>query len=222
MNEFETDLATALRSVVPAPPEDIDPMKIVDATRPGRLRTVAAPLGVALAVVCVALAVVIVGQVHQGGKQEAGATGRGFSTPAPTAVGQDGGLTTAQRALAIRIAKASARTSIPAAWNSTSPADGNEDSAWPPNVQEVSAIATTHASAAKYVATSGADPSQVIVIRLVGDFSWDTTGPVNHGPTVGNVATIVVDARSGRTTDAGLEQQQPPKSLPNATVLYQR
>lgn len=132
-----------------------------------------------------------------------------------------GELTPEQRALAVRIAKREAQLSPPSG-SSTPTTATNGEGGWPSNVDRVWAIVTTHADAMQYVGAAGGDPSPVLVIRLVGNFSWITTGPPGHGPAIGNVATVVADARTGRTTDAGLEQQNPPQPLPNATVLYQR
>jgi len=74
----------------------------------------------------------------------------------------------------------------------------------------------------QYVGAAGDDASSVLVIRLVGEFSWITTGPPGHGPATGNLITIVINARTGRTTDAGIERQSVPRLLPGATLLYQR
>ncbi len=94
---------------------------------------------------------------------------------------------------------------------------------WPPDIQSASVILTTHADAMQYVGggTEAGDGSRpVLVIRLIGDFSWITTGPPGHGPVIGNVATIVVDATTGQDTDTGLESVNPPAGLPGATLLY--
>lgn len=132
-----------------------------------------------------------------------------------------GELTPAQRALAVRIAKREAQLSPPSG-SSTPITATNGEAGWPSNIDHVWAIVTTHADAMQYVGAAGGDPSPVLVIRLVGNFSWITTGPPGHGPVIGNVVTVVADARTGRITDAGLEQQNPPHALPGATVLYQR
>jgi len=60
------------------------------------------------------------------------------------------------------------------------------------------------------------------VIRLVGNFSWITSGPPGHTNATGNVATIVVDATTGQVTDTGLERGDPTEALPDASVLYSR
>lgn len=133
----------------------------------------------------------------------------------------DGELTPAQRALAVRVAKRVAALSPPSG-SSTPITATNGQGGWPSNLDRVWAIVTTHADAMQYVGAAGGDPSLVLVIRLVGNFSWITPGPPGHGPVLGNVATIVVDAHTGQTTDSGLEQQNPPRALPDATVLYQR
>lgn len=130
-----------------------------------------------------------------------------------------GGLSAAQRTLAIHVARTAARLAPPPG-ASTAPATGHPG--WPANVSEVSAIATTHADAMHYVGAAGSDTTPVLVIRLVGDFSWNTTGPPGHGPITGNVITIVINAQTGKTTDSGIEQQNPPRSLTNATILYAR
>jgi hypothetical protein len=75
MDDFERDLATALRSAVPAPPTEIDPAEITRMGRRGPARTVAAPLTTALLVAAVVLAVLAL--VHTGeGRPHQGAAGR--------------------------------------------------------------------------------------------------------------------------------------------------
>jgi hypothetical protein len=74
----------------------------------------------------------------------------------------------------------------------------------------------------QYVGAAGGDTTSALVIRLVGEFSWITTGPPGHGPATGNVITIVINARTGRATDAGIERQSDPRLHPGATLLYQR
>jgi hypothetical protein len=132
-----------------------------------------------------------------------------------------GELTPAQRKLATHIAKTEAQTS-PASTSSAPSAAANGQPGWPSNVAEVWAIVTTHADAMQYVGAAGGDTNLVLVIRLVGNFSWITTGPPGHGPATGNVMTIVADAHTGTITDTGLEKQNPPQALPDATVLYRR
>jgi hypothetical protein len=132
-----------------------------------------------------------------------------------------GELTAEQRALALRTATTEAWSSPPS--GSVAPTGGaNDQAAWPSNVDQVSAILTTHADAMQYVGATGGDTTPVLVIRLVGDFSWVTTGPPGHGPATGNVMTIVIDAHTGAITDTGLEPQDPPRPLPDATVLFTR
>jgi hypothetical protein len=84
-------------------------------------------------------------------------------------------------------------------------------------------MVTTHATALQFVG-GGEEPGNgslpVVVIRLVGDFSWVTTGPPGSSNATGNVATIVVDATTGQLTDTGLEQGDPHAQLPAASVLY--
>ena len=92
----------------------------------------------------------------------------------------------------------------------------------PEFTDRVTAIVTTRADAMQYVAVAGGDSTLVLVIRLVGNFSWVTTGPPGHGSITGNEMTVVVDAHTRRVTDTGLERQNPPRPLPNATVLYTR
>ena len=53
-------------------------------------------------------------------------------------------------------------------------------------------------------------------------FTWVTSGPPESSNATGNVATIVVDATTGRTTDTGLEHADPTATLPSASVLYTR
>jgi hypothetical protein len=132
-----------------------------------------------------------------------------------------GELTVAQRELAMRIAKAEARTS-PASASSAPSTAANGQPGWPSNLAEVWAIVTTHADAMQYVGAAGGDTKLVLVIRLVGNFSWITSGPPGHGPATGNVMTIVADAHTGTITDTGLERQNPPQALPDASVLYLR
>jgi hypothetical protein len=132
-----------------------------------------------------------------------------------------GELTAEQRALALHTATTEAWSSPPS--GSVAPTSGaNDQAAWPSNVDQVSAILTTHADAMQYVGATGGDTTPVLVIRLVGDFSWVTTGPPGHGPATGNVMTIVIDAHTGAITDTGLEPQDPPRPLPDATVLFTR
>lgn len=84
---------------------------------------------------------------------------------------------------------------------------------------------TTHTTALQFVG-GGEEPGNgslpVLVIRLIGDFSWITTGPPGSSNAIGNVATIVVDATTGQVTDTGLEQSDPTAELPAASVLYTR
>jgi heat shock protein HslJ len=65
MDEFETNLATALRSAAPTPPTEIDPASITRAARHGRARTLGAPLVAALMVA--AVAVIVLALAHTGG-----------------------------------------------------------------------------------------------------------------------------------------------------------
>lgn len=328
MDDFETNLATALRSAVPAPPTQIDPADITGTARRVRARTLASPLVTALVVAAVAVTMFALahtgggrpeqaapapatptvsrqpsdlvgswkltdlqgldraahtapdatltfrfdpnGTISQGCGAARATVGDGtlqfvqdWVTTTPTncphlgvqqsrflfgrlltgtatweirdgelTVQHDGAnavfqrvggdLTTAQRALAVRTAKTAAWASPPTGSPAPTPAASGQ-AGWPANVDQVSAIVTTHADAMRYVGAAGGDTTLVLVIRLVGDFSWVTTpGPPGHGPLTGNVITIVINAETGRSTDTGLERQNPPRALPNATVLYTR
>jgi hypothetical protein len=143
---------------------------------------------------------------------------------ASSAAGSSGGLTNAQRALAVRISQIEGWGSRPSDPGEYPPGvDSSAPGSWPTDVENASVILTTHEDAMQYVGggTEAGDGSRlVLVIRLVGDFSWITTGPPGHGPVTGNVATIVVDASSGQATDTGLESNNSPASLPGATLLY--
>lgn len=153
--------------------------------------------------------VIVVGCVSHGSALSAG--------------GSSGGLTNAQRALAVRLAQTEGWGSRPSDPGLYPPGLNSTAPGWPPDIQTASVILTTHAEAMQYVGggTEAGDGSRlVLVIRLVGDFSWITTGPPGHGPATGNVATIVVDATTGQETDSGLESVNPPASLPGATLLY--
>jgi hypothetical protein len=79
MDEFERDLATVLRSAVPAPPAEIDPAGITGSAPRVRARTVAAPLVTALVVA--AVVVTVLALTHIGGGHPAA------SSPAPVASG---------------------------------------------------------------------------------------------------------------------------------------
>lgn len=216
MDSFETDLAKVLRSAATAPPTKIDPEDIVRAGGGRRIPKFAAPMLAASVVAAIALAIVLLN--HTG--HQAGSPAAIGPSPRFTHSGS-GGLTDGQYKLAtdiaISVGRSSSQTSTPA---SPLPTDASE---WPPNVDEASAIVTTHADAMQYVgAAADNDQTAVLVIRLVGDFSWITPGPAGHGPITGNVITIVANAQSGRTLDSGIEQQQPPRLLPGATVLFER
>jgi hypothetical protein len=140
---------------------------------------------------------------------------------AVTVTSAHGALTAEQRALALDTAKTEAWSSPPSG-NPPATTGASGQAGWPSNVDQVSAILTTHADAMQYVGAAGSDATPVLVIRLVGDFSWVTTGPPGHGPATGNVMTIVIDAHTGAITDTGLEPQDPPRPLPDATVLFTR
>ncbi len=148
------------------------------------------------------------------------------SSPPSAAGGSDGsdGLTHAQRALAVRVSQAEGWGSRPSDPGEYPPSvDPSAPGSWPSDIESASAILTTHTDAMQYVGdgTEAGDGSRlVLVIRLVGDFSWITTGPPGHGPVTGNVATIVVDATTGQGTDTGLDSVTSPADLPDATLLY--
>ena len=142
---------------------------------------------------------------------------------ASSAGGSSGGLTNAQRALAVRVSQTEGWGSRPSDPGLYPPGLDSTAPGWPLDIQTASVILTTHADAMQYVGggTEAGDGSRlVLVIRLVGDFSWITTGPPGHGPVTGNVATIVVDATTGQGTDTGLESVSSPAGLPGATLLY--
>jgi hypothetical protein len=143
---------------------------------------------------------------------------------ASSAAGGSGGLTNAQRALAVRVSETEGWGSRPSDPGLYPPGvDPSAPGSWPTDIESASVILTTHADAMQYVGggTEAGDGSRaVLVIRLVGHFSWITTGPPGHGPATGNVATIVVDATTGQGTDTGLESVNSPVSLPGATLLY--
>jgi hypothetical protein len=130
-----------------------------------------------------------------------------------------GGLTAAQEALAVRLAKQEARTSS-ASGSSASNVAGPGQSDWPANVERVSALVTSGADGMRYVDAKGSDKRFVLVIRLVGEFSWVTTAPAGHGPATGNVITIVADARTGKILATRLVRQRAPQAVPDATMLY--
>jgi hypothetical protein len=211
MDDFENDLATALRSAVPAPPTEIDPSEITRRTRRGRsVRSVVAPMAAALVVAAILVTVLTLARAG-GGRSN-------VSTSPPFA----GELDAAQRARAVRVAQNEARMSMPPGSVSTANTPPNGEAGWPWNVERVEATVTTHAAAMPYVGASGGDAARVLVIRLVGHFSWVTTGPPGHGPATGNVITVVADPHTGQVVDSGLERQNPPRNLPDATVLYVR
>ncbi|MGH8891242.1 MAG: hypothetical protein ACRDV3_15960 [Acidothermaceae bacterium] len=141
-----------------------------------------------------------------------------------SAVGRSGGLTSAQRALAVRISQTEAwgsRPSDPGVYPTG--VDPSAPGTWPDDVQDASVMLTTHADAMQYVgggSEAGDGSTPVLVIRLIGDFSWITSGPPGSGPATGNVATIVVEATTGQVADTGLERSNQPASLPGATKLY--
>jgi len=142
---------------------------------------------------------------------------RGRSGPAAT-----GELSAGQRSLALRVARQQAEISQTF---QGSPAPSSA-SGWPPNIERVSAIATTAADARRYgggLQPGRAGRSTVLVIRLLGRFSRDLTkGPAGASAPGGNALTYVVDAASGRITDFSLTTEDPAHDLPAATVLYQR
>jgi hypothetical protein len=219
MDTFETDLAAAMRAAVQAPLTEIDPVAITASGTPRRVRSLAGPIVAALVVV--AIAVTIVALTHTRGKttQQAGSPSQ--SSVPSTSTQPTGGLTTAQRDLAVRIAMSEARVSGPPTASGRS-GNAEDPGGWPSNVTQVTAIATSHADAMNYVGAEGGDMTPVLVVRLVGTFSWETTGPRGTPAITGNVITIVADSQSGKITDSGIEQQDPPASLPDATVLYAR
>jgi hypothetical protein len=137
--------------------------------------------------------------------------------------GDLGELTSAQRTLALHIARTEAWTSQPAAPGVAPP--GADPNTWPTNVDQVLVILTTHAAAMQFVGGGSAAYEMslpVLVIRMFGRFSWVTSGPPgNSGNAIGTVATIVVNATTGQITDTGLEDGQNP-ALPAASVLYTR
>ena len=340
MDDFETNLASALRSAIGEPPTEIDPAGITRTARPGRARPFVAPVATALVIAAVAVTVLALAHAGGGKPQQAasppgsptasallaptvsrrpsdlagfwiltdlqGLDGAAHTAPdsaltfsfdpsgqigvgcsaARVTVGEgtlhfvhdwvtstqapcpqlglqqsrflfgqvlngaaiweirDGSLavhrggdgavfqrvartlTVAQRALAVRTAKAEAWASPPSgnpgATSGVRSGRALTDPGWPSNVDQASAIVTTHADAMQYVGAAGGDTTSVLVIRLIGDFSWVTTGPPGHGPATGNVMTLVIDAKSGETIDAGLERQSPTQPLPHPTVLYVR
>jgi hypothetical protein len=130
-------------------------------------------------------------------------------------------LTAAQETLAVRIAKPEARTAS-AFGTSASNTGSPGHTGWPASLDRVSALVTTGADAMQYGGATGGDTRLVVVIRLVGEFSWATTGPRGGGPTTGNVMTVVADVRTGEIIDTRVVQQNPPHALPDATILYMR
>jgi hypothetical protein len=216
MDSFETDLAKLLRAAATAPPTKIDPEDIVRAGGGRRVPKFATPVLAASVVAAIALAMVLLDHAgHQASSPAAIAPSPRFTHSG------SGGLTDEQHKLATDIAISVGRSSLQ---TSTPPSPLPTDaSGWPSNVDEASAIVTTHADAMQYVgAAADNDQTTVLVIRLVGDFSWITPGPSGHGPITGNVITIVANAQSGKTLDSGIERQQPPPLLPGATVLFDR
>lgn len=67
MDEFETNLAAALKSAAPTPPTEIEPAEITRGAGHARARRLAAPLVAALAVAAVAL--IVLATVHTTGKR---------------------------------------------------------------------------------------------------------------------------------------------------------
>jgi hypothetical protein len=86
MDDFERDLATVLRSAVPAPPAEIDPAELIRSAPRGRARTLAAPLVTALVVA--AVVVTVLALAHTGGGHPRPAASA--PAPAPVASGSHG------------------------------------------------------------------------------------------------------------------------------------
>lgn len=126
------------------------------------------------------------------------------------------GLTPAQKTLALRIAHEEADGS-----NVGGPAE-RKRGLWPDHVDRVSAIVTTAEDGARYVGGSTVAHGDVLVIRLVGQFSLVTTGPPGHGFASGNELTVLVPLNTSEVSDAGVETHQRPADLPNSTNLFSR
>jgi hypothetical protein len=157
-------------------------------------------------------------------RHSAGSTGS--AAPAHTSSSNSRVLTPTKQALALRIAQREGWSSQPSS-PGTSPSgiDPSAPGSWPANVDKASVMLTTHAAALQFVGggeETGEGSRPVLVIRLVGDFTWITTGPPGSSNATGNVATIVVDATTGQVTDTGLVRGDADAELPTASVLYIR
>ena len=126
----------------------------------------------------------------------------------------------AERQKALEVAQVEASTSIPEENGSTPPM---RDGSWPANVRQVTMVGSSRKDASQFVDGSPAeDDRRVVIIRMLGDFSVDNTGPAGSNPfSTGHQMTIVVDATTGDVLDFGLEPQ-PTAALPNATQQYSR
>jgi hypothetical protein len=185
--------------------ENVMPARPLRRARNGRRRMVTIAAAVA-AVLAVAGGVV--------GLQVRNSTGpvRGFVDPAKS----NSGLTSAQKTLALRIAHEEADGN-----NVGGPAVPSRDS-WPAHVDSVSALVSTAEEGAQYVGGSTSAQGEVLIIRLVGEFSMVTTGPPGHGYATGNELTVLVPLNTSEVSDAGIERHKRPADLPNSTNLFTR
>lgn len=172
-----------------------------------RYRTMLAIAAAAAAVLAVTVGVVVA--VHRG--DLTGAVGGFIEHPKATS-----GLTSAQKALALRIAHKEADGS-----DVGGPAELSSG-LWPAHVDSVSALVTTAEVGARYVGGSTSAQGEVLIIRLVGRFSLLTTGPPGHGYATGNELTVLVPLNTSEVSDAGVETHSPPADLPHSINLFTR
>lgn len=138
----------------------------------------------------------------------------GKSTPPASS----GGLTAAQRTLAIRTALREASGANPDAPGPIKPL-----TSWPPYVDTAAATVLPYGQARQVLdgnRTTGTDDT--LVVRLTGQFGLMTSGPPGSSPVTGNVVTALVSLATGQVTDGGIDDQSPPRELPHQTLLYQR
>lgn len=94
--------------------------------------------------------------------------------------------------------------------------------AFPPNVQQVQFVEEQRSAAAPLTGASAPDDTtDVLVIRLTGNFAIETSVPKGgKAPGPGKYATLIVNASTGDLIDFGLEHTPLGQLPPQAATAY--
>lgn len=104
-------------------------------------------------------------------------------------------------------------------------ADLSASESWPSTLRSVTYVATSRQTAMAWLdGSAAADDRQVIVARLVGDFSVQLAAPSEASPSdraaVGDTETVVIDPDSGRVLDFAVGFAKTAVPLAGGTLLF--